>query len=100
MLAHFVTVQYLACAQSDVLFAAQGTLATVGGRGDLLQLLLGRSQQFGSLACALFGQQRIETNDQAFAREVRMSDLDQIGFIEERQLQLAASSQFLNLGGA
>jgi len=29
-----------------------------------------------------------------------MSDLDQIGLVEERHLQLAASSQFLDLGGA
>jgi hypothetical protein len=29
-----------------------------------------------------------------------MSNLDQIGLIEERHLQLAAGSQFLDLGGA
>jgi hypothetical protein len=29
-----------------------------------------------------------------------MSDLDQIGLIEQRHLQLAASGQFLDLGGA
>jgi hypothetical protein len=85
---------------SDVLFAAKRTLAALGGCGDLLQLLLGRSQQFGSLARALLGQQRIEANDQALAGEVRMSDFDQIGLIEERHLHLAASSQFLDLGGA
>src|ERR1700689_3617371 len=94
MLAHFVTVQYLACAQSDVLFAAQGSLAALGGRGDLLQLLLGRSQQFGPLARALFGQQRIEANDQAFAREVRMSDLDQIGLIEDRHRNCPPAASF------
>ena len=82
------------------MLAAKRTLAALGGRGDLLQLLLRRRQQFGSLACALLGQQRIETNDQAFAREVRMRDLNQIRLIEERHLQLAASSQLLDLSGA
>ena len=71
-----------------------------GRLGDLLQLLLGRGQQLGSLARSLFGQQRIEASHQAFAGKVRMSDFDQIGLIEERHLQLAAGSQFLDLGGA
>ena len=44
--------------------------------------------------------QRIETSNQAFPGKVWMSDLDQIGLIEESHLQLAASSQFLDLGGA
>ena len=82
------------------MFAAQGTFGALGGGGDLLQLLLGSSQQLGSLTRALFGQQRIEASDQAFAGEIRMSDFDQIGLIEERHLQLAAGCQFLDLGGA
>ena len=100
MLAHFVTVEDLACAQSNILFAAQGTLGALGSCGDLLQLLLSRSQQLGSLARSLFGQQRIEASDQAFARKVGMSNLDQIGLIEQRHLQLAAGGEFLDLGGA
>jgi hypothetical protein len=55
VLAHFVTVENLAGTHSDILFAAQRTFGTLGGRGDLLQLLLGRSQQLGSLASALLG---------------------------------------------
>ncbi len=100
MLAHFVAVENLACAQSDVLFAAQRTLGTLGGGGDLLQLLFGRRQQLGPLTRPLFGQQRIEASHQAFAGEIRMSDLDEISLIEERHLQLAAGSQFLDLSGA
>jgi hypothetical protein len=95
-----VAVENLAGAQSDVLFAAQGTLGALGSGSDLVQLLLGGSQQGGSLTRALFGQQRIEASDQAFAGEVRMSNFDEISLIEERHLQLAAGSQFLDLGGA
>src|SRR5580658_7883206 len=100
VLSHFVTVENLARAQSDVLLAAQGPSGTLCGGGNLFQLLLGSGQQSGSLAGTLFCQQWIEAGDESLAGKIGMSDLDQIRLVEKRHLQPPIAGQLLNLSGA
>src|SRR5580658_9521159 len=63
VLPHFVTVENLARAQSDVLLAAQGSSGTLCGGGNFFQLLLGGGRVIRTIAGTLFGQHRIEAGE-------------------------------------
>src|SRR5450432_2131326 len=87
--AHFVTIENLTRAQPDIVLAAERTFGAPGGHGDLLQLLLGGRRMIKKKKRELLGQEGSEAGNQTFAREIGMSDLNQIGPVEKGHLQLA-----------
>jgi len=54
---------------------------------NVLEVLLGRIEQFGALALAFLGERGVLADDEALARKVRAFDLGEIALIEQRELQ-------------
>src|ERR1700694_1877329 len=81
VLANLMVVVHFANAKADLGLATQGPASDA--LADRLQFLRRGSQQALALACALCGQQRIPTDDQAFCRiDLGMLDLSEIALVE------------------
>jgi hypothetical protein len=70
--------------------AAQRTARPLHAGWNARQLLFGGAQQLGAFAGALFGEQRVFADHQAFARIVGAGDLGHVAVIEQRGLQRPA----------
>jgi hypothetical protein len=66
---------------------------------NVLEVLLGRIEQFVALAPAFLGQGGVLAHDEALAREVRAFNLGEIAIVEQRQLQGATFGGELLDGG-
>src|SRR6201981_2785095 len=70
--------------------APQWTARPLHAGRDARELLLGGGQQLGAFAAALFGQQRVLADHQAFARIVGAGDLGHVAVVKQRELQRPA----------
>jgi len=87
VLGHVVVIRATPRPQGDRLRPAQRVALTRHGCGNRRQLGLGRRQQLGPLAGALFGQQGVAAHDQALARKVFAVQFQQIALIKQRGLE-------------
>jgi hypothetical protein len=95
MVFHFV-VEHRTDRKRDFRGAAQRITLAADGSLDAAEALLGRRQQFFTLAAALGGEVGITANHQSLAGIIRGGDGGHIALVEQRQLQGATVQQFLD----
>src|SRR5260370_21732322 len=86
VLGHFVMIDHRTDRECDLILAAQRSFLAPNTGLNVEQFPLRGIEQSAPLACALAGEQRRATGNQALARIVGRGDLSEIALVKERKL--------------